>query len=120
MTTVAILPELSGAGQMTWRAFGGGKESSGSTAGQALDALVSQLDGAQTSTLVVVQRLLPDRFFGAEQRQRLTTLMEHWRTARDQESEFNPADQIELDALVEAELRGAELRAEAIVDELGS
>jgi DNA-binding transcriptional regulator YbjK len=120
MTTIAIVPESTGVDSLTWRAFAGEKESSGRTAGQALDALTSQLDESELSTLVIVQRLLPDRFFTAEQRQRLQELMSRWRAARDKNEEFNPSEQAELEALVEAEMEGATQRAEAIIDELGT
>jgi hypothetical protein len=46
----------------------------------------------------------PDRFFTAQQQQRLTELMSLWRTARDVGDSFPPDLQSELDALIEAEL----------------
>ena len=74
MTTIAILPEHAGTAT-TWRALAGEKESTARTAGEALDALTTQLSEDEISTLVIVQRLRPDRFFTADQRQRLGTLM---------------------------------------------
>lgn len=119
MTTIAILPE-SGAGNETiWRAVAGEKESTGRTAGEALDAMTGQLNESEISTLVIVQRLQPDRFFTAEQRQRLERLMAQWRDARDRSDHLSPTDQSDLDALVEAELDAATRRAEAVVQELG-
>lgn len=119
MTTIAIVPEQATATGITWRAVAGKKESTGKTAGEALDALTTQLSEDEISTLVIVQRLRPDRFFTAEQRMRLEALMTRWRTARDENGGFPAAAQAELEALVEAELEGATRRAEAVVDELG-
>jgi len=118
MTTIAIVPEQAGANGITWRAVAGKKESTGKTAGEALDALTTQL-GDEISTLVIVQRLRPDRFFTAEQRMRLEALMTRWRTACDDSGELRAAEQAELEALVEAELEGATRRAEAVIEELG-
>jgi hypothetical protein len=117
MTTVAIVPENLGTSGITWRALAGEKQSTGRTAGEALDALTEQLP-EETSTLVIVQRLRPDRFFTAEQRERLKELMERWRAVRDESSMLSSDDQIELEALVEAELEGATRRAQAVIDTL--
>jgi hypothetical protein len=117
MTTIAIVPEYIGNGT-TWRALAGEKESTGKTAGEALDALTTQLSEDEISTLVIVQRLRPDRFFTAEQRQRLGTLMERWRAKRDGKDIMPAAERAELEVLVEAELEGATRRAEAVLDEL--
>ncbi|WP_139276476.1 hypothetical protein [Spirulina major] len=48
-----------------------------------------------------------DRFFSADQQNRLAQLMNQWRTARDQNHTLNPDQQNELDDLVDAELEGA-------------
>ena len=120
MTTIAIVPEYAGAGGTTWRAVAGEKESTGRTAGEALDALTTQMSEQETSALVIVQRLRPDRFFTADQRQRLEALMARWRTGREESNVLLASEQIELEALVEAELVGATRRAEAVLDELGS
>lgn len=119
MTTIAILPESAGASGTTWRAVAGEKESSGRTAGEALDGLTMQLSDAETSTLVIVQRLQPDNFFTGEQRQRLELLIARWQEARDGNTALPSTDQSELEALVETELMSATKRAEAIVEELG-
>jgi hypothetical protein len=46
MTAIAILPENPGVEGTRYRAFAGQKHSVGRTAGEALDALTSQLDEA--------------------------------------------------------------------------
>jgi hypothetical protein len=62
-----------------------------------------------------LQPLRPDRFFTAEQQQRLAQLLQRWRTARDQHTTLPPEEQAELKALVAAELRGATERAGAMM-----
>ena len=120
MTTIAILPESTKENKLTWRAVAGEKESTGNTAGEALDAMTGLLSGDENSALVIIQRLRPDRFFTSEQRRRLEELMAHWKAARDGDGEFGSNEQSELDAVVEAELEGAKRRAETILHELAS
>ena len=104
MAKVAILPIQTETGGVSYRAVAGDKQSQGKTAGEALDALTSQLPEDETGALIIVQSRRPDRFFSAEQQSRLAELMDYWRSARDK-GEILPIDeQIELAALVEAEL----------------
>ncbi|HEX4950587.1 MAG TPA: hypothetical protein VFZ34_28230 [Blastocatellia bacterium] len=56
----------------------------------------------------------PDQFFTAEQVERLGELKSRWRDVREAGKQLLPSEQAELAALVEAELAGAGLRAEAI------
>jgi hypothetical protein len=118
MTRVAILPESAQAGQVTYRAIAGHRQSVGKTAGEALDALTSTLPEEEAATLVIVQHQRPDEFFTAEQQARLIELMARWREARDSATFLSPAEQAELDALVEAEVRGAGQRTLALLREL--
>ena len=60
---------------------------------------------------MAVQRSQPDEFFTAEQQRRLYELMARWRSAGDTGAVLPPAEQLELNALVETELRGATARA---------
>ncbi len=83
MTAITILPEKIGVEETTYRAVAGERESVGRSAGEALDALTSQLSDDEAGMLVVIQRLRPDAFFTAEQQQRLDDLMSRWRIARD-------------------------------------
>src|SRR3712207_5541114 len=103
MTRVAILPIPTDKDSISFRAVAGDKQSQGKTAGEALDALTAQLSEDETSTLIIVQSLRPDRFFDAAQQQRLAELMERWRVARDKGEALPAKEQIELEALVEAE-----------------
>jgi hypothetical protein len=118
MTKVAILPVPTEQGDVSYRAVAGGKYSQGKTAGEALDALTTQLSGDETGTLIIVQNLRPDRLFTAEQQRRLAELMERWRAARDRGESLPPEERSELDALVELELRAAADRTTAIGTEL--
>lgn len=118
MTAITILPEKVGADETTYRAVAGKRESVGKSAGEALDALTSQLSDDEAGMLVVIQHLRPDGFFTATQQQRLAELMSHWRIARDAGNSLAADEQIELQSLVEAELEAARHRAEATVREI--
>jgi len=118
MTTVAILPVSDANGEKLYLAFAGDKQSTGKTAGEALDALTAQLEGSEFSTLLIIQSFRPDWFFSTEQQQRLSDLMNLWRTTRDRGQALPPEQQAELDSLVEAELKAATARTAALVQQL--
>jgi hypothetical protein len=118
MKTVTILPMPTVGGGVNYCAVSNGKRSQGATAGEALDALTSQLSDAEAGTLVIVQNRRPDQFFDARQQKRLAELMGRWRACRDDGKPFPAEEQAELDLLVEIELRGAAARAAALADEL--
>ena len=109
MTTITILPEKAD----SYRALAGDKESTGRTAGEALDALTSQLADNEGGTLVIVQNRKADQFFNAAQQERLAELMR----LREAGS-ASPEEEKELEGLIEAELDGARRRAEALLNEL--
>lgn len=119
MTAIAIVPESDATGTKTYRAVAGTRQSVGKTAGEALDALAAQLSEEEDGTLIVVQRMRPDRFFTQTQISRLQELMERWRQARDEGAALSPAEQTELNALIEAELLASGERAGALADSLG-
>ena len=118
MTKVAILPETTDGGGISYRAIAGDRQSCGKTAGQALDALTAQLLEDEAGTLIIVQSRQPDRFFTAEQQQRLSELMVRWRDNRDCGETLPTKEQTELDALVEAELQASADRAASLLQEL--
>jgi len=118
MAKVAILPVITAKGHVSYCAVSGDKHSQGRTAGEALDALTAQLSEDETGALIIVQNLHPDRFFNANQQQRLARLMDRWRVARDQEASLPADEQTELEALIETELRAATARVAALADEL--
>ncbi len=109
MTTITILPEKAD----TYRALAGDKESTGRTAGEALDRLTSQLEEDESGTLVIVQNRQADEFFTRAQQSRLTEL-----TQRRLATRLSTAEETELENLVEAELDGARRRAKAMRHEL--
>jgi hypothetical protein len=113
MTTVAILPVSDANGEKLYRAIAGDKQSTGKTAGEALDALTAELESSELGTLLIIQSFRPDWFFSAEQQQRLSELMNLWRTARDQGQTLPPEQQAELNSLIEAELKAATARTAA-------
>jgi hypothetical protein len=110
MTTVAILPSSDASGELLYRAIAGDKQAVGKTAGQALDRLTTQLGTTEFRAVLLIQSFAADTFFDATQKARLAELMQQWRTARDQGEVLPPAQQAELDALVEAELKAATAR----------
>src|SRR5438445_4785605 len=107
MTRVAILTEPSAQGDVKYRAVAGARHAVAKTVGAALDALAAQLPPEQSGTLVVVQNHEADRFFTAQQQQRLEDLMQRWRSARDAGKALLPCQQAELDALVDAEVQAS-------------
>lgn len=111
---ISIFPESLKAGETVWRAIADGQESVGRTAGEALDALTRQLEQQGEVRPLIVRRLGPDRFFTAEQQQRLENLMSQWRTARAAGNQLPSAEYAELEALIEAELEGSARRVEAM------
>lgn len=118
MTKVAILPVPDEKGAITYRALAGERNGQGRTAGEALDALTSQLPEEESGPVVILVGRKPDAYFSESQRKRLAELMDQWRTCRDAGGQLSAADQSELDALVEAELLASATRASAIADEL--
>ena len=116
--TITSLPEKVGEEGITYRAIAGARQSAGRTAGEALDALAKQMSEEETSTLVIVRNLRPDRF-SAQQQERLSQLMTRWRTARDGGQTLSVDEQKELESLIEAELKAAAERAENAIKELG-
>jgi hypothetical protein len=118
MTKVTILPELTNAHEMAYRAIAGKQQSVGQTAGEALDALTTLLPKDETGTLVIVQNQRPDSFFSAEQQQRLKTLMGRWRSKRDAGTSLTLDEQAELEQLTEDEIRATTERAKALLREL--
>lgn len=120
MTKVGLIREDVGGNEMTFRAVTSHRQAMGRTAGEALDALTSQLPADETDTLVIVRGLRPDQFFTEGQRQRLEQLMSSWRSARDAGTSLSAEEESELEIFIDAEVRAATLRAEALRRGLGS
>src|SRR4051812_33188979 len=107
MTKVGSIREGVGGSEMTFRAVTSHSQAMGRTAGEALDALTSQLPVDETDTLVIVRGLRPGRFFTEAQRYRLEQLMCSWRSARDAGTSLSAEEQSELEELVDAEVQAA-------------
>lgn len=106
MTRICVYPEPINGTPRQYRAVADEGEAVGATVGQAIDALRERLGGGR-STVVVVDPFAPDAFFTGEQLHRLSELMARWRAARDAGQRLPPAEQAELDALIEAEWQAA-------------
>ncbi len=118
MQTISIATIASTNGDRLYRAASGDRQSTGKTAGEALDALTVQIGSQEINGFLLLQNYQPDEFFTAQQQQRLTELMSLWRTARDVGDSFPPDLQSELDALIEAELDATADRSKAILAQI--
>ena len=118
MTKVAVYHESADPGLMPYRAVSGRNQAMGRTAGEALDALASQLPQEDAETLVIVRNMSADRFFNAEQRRRLEELTALRRKASAGNSPLTEREEAELEQLVDAELRAATERAAALAHDL--
>lgn len=115
MVKVAILAVRASAGAIVYRAVAGERESEGRTAGEALDALISQLPEDERTALSVEQTLPADRFFDLDQQERLAELMVEWRNARDSGASLPSPQQAELESLIDDEVRAAGRRAATMI-----
>jgi len=118
MTKVAVYHESADPESMPYRAVSGRSQAMGRTAGEALDALASQLPQEDADTLVIVRNMSPDRFFSAEQRRRLEELMALRREAIAGNSLLTAQEEAELEQLVDTEVRAATERATALFHDL--
>jgi hypothetical protein len=118
MQTISIATIATTNGERLYRAALGDRQSTGKTAGAALDALTVEMGSEEINGFLLLQNHQPDRFFTAEQQQRLTELMSIWRTARDRGDALPAVQQAELDDLIEAELDATAERAKAILAQI--
>ena len=102
--TTAILSDLPGSGsEEGYTAVLGSHKAKGKTAGAALDALTAQLADNESTSLILVQSMKPDRFFNAAQQNRLRKLMQTWKQAPEEpvSAELLAALDEELKATIE-------------------
>ncbi len=118
MTRVAVYHESADPELMPYRAMSGRNQAMGRTAGEALDALSSQLPSKDAETLVIARNMSPDRFFSDEQRSRLEELTALRRKAIAATSRLTAHEEAELEQLVDAELRAATKRATVLFHDL--
>jgi hypothetical protein len=116
---VTIVPVSTATGTLVYQAVAGTKQSTGKTAGEALDGLTALLSEEETAALVILQSFRADRFFDASKQQRLEELMDRWRELRDVGLSLPKDEQAELDALIEEEVQASAERTAALLHELG-
>ena len=75
MTTVSIETDEQLVGKPRYRAIAGKRQSTGRTAGEALDSLNKQHGGDVESALILVQRIGSDPYFSEDQYHRMKELL---------------------------------------------
>jgi hypothetical protein len=120
MKTISIATIPTTNGERVYQATIGEQQSTGKTAGEALDALTIQMGNQEINGFFLLQSCQPDQFFTAMQKQRLTELMSLWRMVRDQGNTIPPEQQLELDNLIEAELYATAERSKAMLSQIHS
>jgi hypothetical protein len=60
-----------------------------------------------------MKRFQPDQFFDERQQRRSAELMDRWRAARDSGGELPADEQVELEALIDEEIRASGRRVAA-------
>ncbi len=118
MQTISITTVSATNGDQLYHAVMGSQQSTGKTAGEALDALTMQIGNTELNGFLLLPNFQPDQFFTAHQQQRLTELMSSWRVAHDRGEELPLGQQAELDKLIEAELYATAERAKSIIDQV--
>jgi hypothetical protein len=118
--TISIETIANPNGDLVYRAAIGDRQSTGKTAGAALDALTVQMGSQEINGFLLLQNYQPDQFFTAQQQQRLTELMSIWRAAQDRGDLLPSEQQSELDDLIEAELDATAERAKSILAQMHS
>jgi len=118
MTVVTVTPESSHEDAEFFRARVNGHHAVGRTAGEALDGLREYLASEAGSTIVLVQRLGGDSYFGADQIKRLGELMGRSREARDAGATLPSNEQTELESLIQAEFEASARRSANLADHL--
>lgn len=101
-----------------FRARTNGHQALGRTAGEALDGLSEYIRTMPGATIVLVQSIGPDQYFSADQIARLMDLTNRNKLAHDGGAPLTPAEQRELESLVEAELDASAKRSAALADQL--
>jgi len=119
MAALEILQEIEQAGRTRYRARWGNRQVAAETPGQALDAIYEmggQGDEGRT-TVILLHRCGPDRFFSEREQTRLGELMSAFDDSHQGGALLSAAEETELEAMVEAELRASAERAAALAAE---
>lgn len=93
---------------MGFRAVAGKYRSFGRTAGEALEALLTQENGHIESSAILIQRYAPDAFFTFAQYERMQELFSR--------ASLSTAEKKELTALVDAELNATVKRLDSLTE----
>ena len=120
MQNITIFPVLPVLGAPRFRAVTKSGHSEGSTVGEALDRVRTQVSDDSSGTVVVIQPFEPDDLFTTAQQRRLSELMERWRNARDGNGTIGTNDSQELEALVDLELKAAAERTSRMLKGIGA
>lgn len=119
MTAVSILTQTGESGELEFRALSAGVQTTGRTAGEALDSLTKRLDSALRGTVVVIQSFDPDEHFSREQRERLRSLTQRLTDAKCGGTPLEVSEQAELERLVELEQLAALQRSRRLSEAVG-
>jgi len=115
MQRVTITAEPGAEDREIYRARINGHQAVGRTAGEALDGLREHLAHSEGTTVVILQKLQADAYFGADQINRLRELMAKWRQARDEGRALAEGEHRELESLIEEELEASAKRSASLV-----
>ncbi len=113
--TIAVYRGLSDSDQPNYRAVAGDISSEGDTIGQAIDALTNRL-GQIDFKYIFVESTAPDRFFNAQQQERLSELMTRHRNAKFNGEQFPVNEFRELEGLLNDQIRGTGERLKALTE----
>jgi hypothetical protein len=120
MATIEIIAEVNQEATI-YRAICGEQEATGATPGQALDLIEQKIgDVNEGSTLIIMRRFRPDKFFTREQQHKLEELMLNHHQKINKGQIISSQEQQELSSLVEAEFEAAIERSRQLLSEMES
>jgi hypothetical protein len=108
MAAISIHREEGDGGTGRFRAVAGEHHSIGQTPGEALDSLIAREGSDVESSLILIQRFVPDAYFTQAQYDQMKALL-------DRKSSLTEAESEALDALIDAELDATVFRSKALL-----
>src|SRR5690242_7365555 len=109
MTAISIHSEKGREDKPCFRAVAGRHQSIGETPGEALDSLLADEGQDVESSLIIIQRFVPDAYFTQEQYDQMKALLDRRSSLTDEESRI-------LDALIDAELDATVARSKSLLN----
>jgi len=106
MTAVSIHKEIDGASGC-FRAVAGSHQSLGRTPGEALDSLLADEKLGVDSSMILIQRFVPDSYFTQAQYDQMKALL-------DRRDSLTPEENAQLDSLIDAELEATISRSQSL------